>query len=337
MKGAISTFFSSLIEVKKEGLMKVLILDKVNGIAEKIIKEAGLEAVVMPSQTEEELCGIIKDYAGVIVRNTTRITKKVIENAPNLKIIARAGVGVDNIDVESAALNGIWVVNSPNGNTEATAEHTIAMMLACARNIPQSCECINSGNYERSKFIGVELYGKKLGIIGFGKIGKRVAEIAKVLGMKILVYDPFADVKTIQVNGYEKIDNLESLLPVCDFVTVHVPKNKDTIDLINEGNIYKIKKGARLINCARGGIINEKALKEALNKGHIAGAALDVFVDEPEIQKSELYKCSKNLIIVPHLGASTQEAQIKVADDVSHQVADVLSGKSPKTPVNRIS
>lgn len=316
--------------------MKVLILDKVNDIAEKIIKEAGLEAVVMPSQTEEELCGIIKDYAGVIVRNTTRITKKVIENAPNLKIIARAGVGVDNIDVESATLNGIWVVNSPNGNTEATAEHTIAMMLACARNIPQGCRCIQEGKYERSKFIGVELMGKTLGVVGFGKIGKRVAEIATVLGMKILVYDPFAKAEVFSAKGYEKIDNLENLLPVCDFITVHVPKNKDTIDLINSDNIYKIKKGARLINCARGGIINEKALTEALNNGHIAGSALDVFVDEPDIQKSELYKCNEKLIIVPHLGASTVEAQIKVADDVSHQIVDVLSGRPPKTPVNKI-
>ena len=185
--------------------MKVLILDKVNEAAEKIIKEAGLEAVVKPSQTEEELCGIIKDYAGVIVRNTTKITKKVIENAPNLKIIARAGVGVDNIDVESATLNGIWVVNSPNGNTEATAEHTIAMMLACARNIPQGCRCIQEGKYERSKFIGVELMGKTLGVVGFGKIGKRVAEIAYVLGMKILVYDPFANAEVFSAKGYEKL------------------------------------------------------------------------------------------------------------------------------------
>lgn len=317
--------------------MKVLILDKVNEISAKIIKNAGFEAVVMSSQTEDALCGIINDYDAVIVRNSTKITKKVMEQSSNLKIIARAGVGVDNIDVEAATSKGIWVVNSPNGNTEATAEHTIAMMLACARNIPQGCECLHSGNYERAKFVGVELYGKTLGIIGFGKIGSRVAEIAKVFGMQVLVYDPFADEQVVCAKGYEKIENIDNLLPVCDFITVHVPKNKDTIDLINSDNIYKIKKGARLINCARGGIINESALKEALNNGHIAGAALDVFVDEPDIQKSKLYNCNEKLIMVPHLGASTIEAQVKVADDVSRQVVDVLLGKLPKTPVNKIN
>lgn len=316
--------------------MKVLILDKVNEIAEKIIRDGGFDAVVMTSQQEDELCRIINDYNAVILRNTTRITKKVIDTSTNLKIIARAGVGVDNIDVEDATRKGIWVVNSPDGNTEATAEHTVAMMLSLARNIPQGYNCIREGRFERSQFIGVELSGKTLGIAGFGKIGSRVAGIAKVLGMKILVFDPFATAERVQKAGCEKVENIDELLPRCDFITVHVPKNKDTIDLINQENIYKIKKGARLINCARGGIINEKALVKALNNGHIAGAALDVFESEPDIKNSVLYNSCKNLIMVPHLGASTIEAQIKVADDVSRQVVDVLSGNPPKTPVNKI-
>lgn len=316
--------------------MKVLVLDNVNEVAERNLKSAGLEVEVKKSQSEDELCQIINDYDAVILRNTTKITPKVIETADKLKVIARAGVGVDNIDVEDATKKGIWVVNSPNGNTEATAEHTIAMMLAVARNIPQGYDNIRAGKFERSKFVGVELWGKTLGIAGFGKIGSRVAEIAKVLGMDIVVYDPYSTAEKVQKAGGKKVENIEELLPLCDFITVHVPKNKDTVDLINSDNIYKIKKGARLINCARGGIINEKALIKALNDGHIAGAALDVFEAEPDIQNSVLYNCCPNLIIVPHLGASTVEAQIKVADDVSLQVADVLAGKLPKTPVNKI-
>ena len=316
--------------------MKVLVLDNVNAVAEKNLKTAGLEVDVMKSRSEEELCEIINNYEAVILRNTTKITRKVIETADKLKVIARAGVGVDNIDVEDATQKGIWVINSPNGNTEATAEHTIAMILSVARNIPQGYDNIREGKFDRSKFVGVELWGKTLGIAGFGKIGSRVAEIARVLGMNIIVYDPYSTEEKIQNAGAKKVENIDQLLPLCDFITVHVPKNKDTIDLINSDNIYKIKKGARLINCARGGIINEKALVKALNDGHIAGAALDVFEDEPDIQKSVLYNCCPNLIIVPHLGASTIEAQIKVADDVSIQVVDVLSGKLPKTPVNKI-
>ncbi len=316
--------------------MKVLVLDNVNEVAERNLKSAGLEVEVKKSQSEDELCQIINDYDAVILRNTTKITPKVIETADKLKVIARAGVGVDNIDVEDATKKGIWVVNSPNGNTEATAEHTIAMMLAVARNIPQGYDNIREGKFDRSKFVGVELWGKTLGIAGFGKIGSRVAEIAKVLGMDIVVYDPYSTAEKVQKAGGKKVENIEELLPLCDFITVHVPKNKDTVDLINSDNIYKIKKGARLINCARGGIINEKAIIKALNDGHIAGAALDVFEAEPDIQNSVLYNCCPNLIIVPHLGASTVEAQIKVADDVSLQVADVLAGKLPKTPVNKI-
>lgn len=317
--------------------MKVLVTDNVNAVAEEILKNAGIEAVVMKTQQPENLCEIIKDFDGIIIRNSTKLTKEILDCAKNLKIIARAGVGVDNIDVEYAAKKGIWVVNSPDGNTEATAEHTIAMLLALARKIPQAFETLKDGKFERSKFLGTELWGKTLGIAGFGKIGKRVAEIAKILGMEILVYDPFADKALVENFGYRKYDNFDEMLSKCDFLTVPCAKNKETLDLINSENIYKLKKGARIINCARGGIINECALVEAVKNSHIAGAALDVFVDEPEITKCPLYNASENLILVPHLGASTYEAQIKVAKDTAEQVCDVLKGGLPRTPVNKIN
>ncbi len=316
--------------------MKVLLVDNVNAIAEDILKKAGIEPVVKKTMPEDELCKVIGEYDGIILRNHTHLTKNVLDCAVKLKVIARAGVGVDNIDVDYASQKRIWVINSPDGNTEATAEHTIAMILAVSRKIPQAYEKLKSGIFDRTQFVGNELYGKNLGVIGFGKIGSRVAEIAKVLGMNVLVFDPFASVDKINSAGYKKFENLDELLKISDYITVHVPKNKETINLINKENIYNIKKGAKIINCARGGIVNEEALKEALNSGHISGAALDVFVDEPNIKDSPLFGCSDSLVMVPHLGASTIEAQIKVAKDTAEQVADVLSGKQPCTPVNKI-
>ena len=316
--------------------MKVLIVDNVSDVAVEILNSAGIESVVMKTPSSDELCNIIKDFDGIIVRNATKVTREVLNCAKNLKVIARAGVGVDNIDVPAATEKGVWVINSPNGNTEATAEHTIGMMIALSRKIPQAYASMNEGKFERSKFVGCELSGKTLGIIGFGKIGSRVAEIAKVFGMTIFIFDPFADKAKAEDFGFKLVENIDEMLPVCDFLTVHVPKNKDTVDLINSENIYKMKKGARIINCARGGIVNELALSKALCDGHIAGAALDVFTDEPNVTASVLYKCSENLIMVPHLGASTIEAQIKVAKDVAGQMAQVLNGGVPKTPVNKI-
>lgn len=316
--------------------MKVLIVDNVNEIAEKILKDAQIEPVVKNKITQAELDEIINEFDGIILRNQTHLDKSILDKAVNLKVIARAGVGVDNIDVEAATEKGIWVVNSPDGNTEATAEHTIAMLLSLSRNIPQAYQTLKNGQFERTPFIGNELYGKSLGIAGFGKIGARVAEIAKVFGMKIYIFDPFADRKKVEASGYTNIENFEDMLPKIDYLTVHVPKNKSTIDMINEGNIYKLKKGARIVNCARGGIINELALKTAIENGHIKGAALDVFVSEPEIEKCPLHSCPNNIIMVPHLGASTIEAQVKVAEDVARQTVVVLNGGMPNTPVNNI-
>lgn len=316
--------------------MKVLVLDNVNQVAVDILNTAGIESVVMKTPSSEELCKIIPDFDGVIVRNATKITKDVLNFAKNLKIIARAGVGVDNIEVPAATEKGVWVVNSPNGNTEATAEHTIGMMLALSRNIPQAYASVCEGKFERAKFSGCELYGKTLAVIGFGKIGSRVAEIARVFGMNIIVFDPFADKERVEALGYKKYDTVDEILPLCDYLTVHVPKNKDTENLINSENIYRMKKGAMIINCARGGIINECVLAKAITEGHIAGAALDVFVSEPNITECPLYNCSDRIILVPHLGASTAEAQLKVAVDVTEQIVDVLKGGKPRTPVNKV-
>ena len=316
--------------------MKVLLVDNVNPIAEKILEQANVEAVVMKTPSEDELCKIISDYDGIILRNHTHVTRKVMDCAGKLKVIARAGVGVDNIDVDCATEKGIWVINSPDGNTEATAEHTIAMILAVSRKIPQAYELLKTGVYERTQFVGNEVFGKKLGVIGLGKIGSRVAEIAKVLGMDILVFDPYADSDKIKNSGYKKYENFDEILADSDYITVHVPKNKNTLNLINKDNIYKIKKGAKIINCARGGIVNEDALKEAVQNGHISGAALDVFVEEPEIKDCPLYQCSNSIIMVPHLGASTVEAQTKVAKDMAEQIVAIFNGQKPKTPVNKL-
>lgn len=315
--------------------MKVLLVDNVNEIAEKILKEANIEPVVNNNLSKEELFKVITGYDGIILRNHTQITKELLDNAQNLKIIARAGVGVDNIDIDAATDKKIWVVNSPDGNTEATAEHTIAMLLALSRNIPQAYEHLKNGVFERAPFMGNEVYGKNLGIAGYGRIGSRVAEIAKVLGMNIFIFDPFANKAKIETLGYQLFDNLEEMLAKLDYLTVHVPKNKNTLDMINADNIYKLKKGAKIVNCARGGIVNESALKDAIINGHISGAALDVFVDEPEVKKCPLYGISEKIIMVPHLGASTIEAQTKVAEDVVRQTVSVLNGEQPKTPVNK--
>ena len=216
----------------------------------------------------------------------------------------------------------------------AAAEHTIALMLAMARNIAPAATSTKEGKWERSKFTGCELYKKVLGVIGFGKIGSHVAEVAIALGMKVVVYDPYTSKEIVEKIGGEYVDNLDSFWGICDFITVHVPKTKDTLNLINKDTIAKMKKGVRLINCARGGIINEIDLKEALNNSYVAGAAIDVYENEPNISECPLLKCDGNIVLTPHLGASTQEAQINVAIDVAEQIREVLSGGSASSAVN---
>ncbi|MCR5262081.1 MAG: phosphoglycerate dehydrogenase [Candidatus Gastranaerophilales bacterium] len=313
--------------------MKVLITDKINESAGKIL-DGVAEAVFLPTMSEDELCEKIGEYDALMVRSQTKVTAKIIEAGKNLKIIGRAGVGVDNIDIEAATQKGVLVVNSPDGNTNAAAEHTVALMLAMSRNIPTAATSTKAGNWERSKFTGVEVFGKTLGIIGFGKIGSHVAKVAIALGMHVLVSDPYTSEQTVEKAGAKYVQNLDDLWGQCDFITVHVPKTRETTYLINKNTISKMKKGVRIINCARGGIIDENALKEALEAGQVASAAIDVYENEPDMSKCPLCSYDGNVVLTPHLGASTKEAQLNVAIDVAEQIRDVLSGKSAKAAVN---
>ena len=313
--------------------MKVLITDKINEAAGKIIEQAA-QVDFLPTMTEDELVNIIPQYDALMVRSQTKVTAKIIEAGKNLKIIGRAGVGVDNIDVEAATQKGIIVVNSPDGNTMAAAEHTIALMLAMARNIAPAAISTKEGKWERAKFTGCELYNKTLGIIGLGKIGSHVAQVALSLGMKLVVYDPYTSKEVVEKMGAEYVTSLDEFWPKCDIITVHVPKTKETINLINKETIAKMKKGVRLVNCARGGIINENDLKEAIESGQVASAAVDVFENEPDINNCHLIHCTGNIVLTPHLGASTQEAQLNVAIDVAEQIKAVLTGGSASSAVN---
>lgn len=313
--------------------MKVLITDKINEAAGKIL--AGTADVeYIPTLPEDELAEKIKDYDALMVRSQTKVTKKIIEAGKNLKIIGRAGVGVDNIDVDAATEHGIIVVNSPDGNTHAAAEQTIALMLAMSRNIPQAAQSAKEGKWERSKFTGTEVFGKTLGIIGFGKIGQHVAKTAMALGMRVIVSDPYAAKEFVEKQGAEYTKSLDEFWGMCDYITIHTPKTKETTALINKNTINRMKKGVRIINCARGGIIDEAALKEAIEAGQVKAAALDVYETEPDITASPLFGCSGNIVMTPHLGASTEEAQLNVAIDVAEQIKEVLSGGNAKSAVN---
>lgn len=314
-------------------MAKVLITDKINQTAVDIVKKVA-EVDNLPTMSEEELCKVIGNYDALLIRSQTKVTDAIIEAGKNLKIIGRAGVGVDNIDLNSATSHGVIVVNSPDGNTHAAAEHALAMMFAMARNIPDANVSIKQGKWERSLFTGVEVYGKTLGVIGFGKIGQHVSKTALALGMKLFVYDPYTTKENVVEFGGTYVENLDDFWPMCDFITLHVPKTKETANMINKETIAKMKKGVRIINCARGGIINEQDLKDAVESGYIGGIAIDVFEDEKNIANCPLIKLGKNAILTPHLGASTDEAQVNVAIDVAQQVVEVLSGRSATSAVN---
>ena len=312
---------------------KVLITDKINDLAVKIVARVA-QADNLPTMDEEELCKIIGEYDALLVRSQTKVTAKVIEAGKNLKIIGRAGVGVDNIDVNAATQKGIIVVNSPDGNTHAAAEHTIAMMMAMSRNIPAADYSVKQGLWERSKFTGVEVYNKTLGIIGLGKIGSHVANVALSLGMKVVVFDPYSNPEIIEKMGAKYIKHLDEFWGLCDYITIHTPKTKETTGLINLNTLNRMKKGVRIINCARGGIIDEKALFDAIQSGQVAQCAIDVYEDEKNVKDSPLLKLGNKAILTPHLGASTDEAQINVALDVANQVVEVLSGGNATSAIN---
>lgn len=315
--------------------MKVLITDKINEVAKNILVEnTDIEVDVLPTMSEDELSKIISNYDALMIRSETKVTKKIFESAKNLKIVGRAGVGVDNVDVETATQSGVIVVNSPDGNTMAAAEHTIALMLSMARNIPAADASTKQGLWERSKFTGTEVFGKTLGIIGLGKIGSHVAQVAIALGMKVIVCDPYTTKEAVESIGAEYIAHLDDFWNRCDFITVHAPKTRETTHLINKNSINRMKKGVKIINCARGGIIDEAALREALDSGQVSSAAIDVYEAEPDIKSSPLLNTEGNLVLTPHLGASTSEAQLNVAIDVAHQIKEVLSGGSASSAVN---
>ena len=301
---------------------KVLISDKMNKLAEDIFKARGVEVDVKTGLKPEELAAIIGNYDGLAIRSSTTVTKEILEAAKNLKVVGRAGIGVDNVDVKEATNKGVIVMNTPFGNSITTAEHAIAMMFALARDIPQASASTHAGKWEKNKFMGVELYNKTLGLIGCGNIGSIVADRAIGLKMNVLAYDPFLSNEKAVELGVKKVE-LDELFAESDFITLHVPKNDKTKGIINKAAIGKMKKGVRIINCARGGLIIEADLKEALDSGKVAGAALDVFDIEPATSENPLLGHEK-LICTPHLGASTDEAQVNVAIQVAEQMADFL-------------
>ena len=312
--------------------MKVLASDKIAESGLKKLRDAGFEVDMKTGLSEDELVKIIPDYDALVVRSETKVTPKIIEAGKKLKIIARAGVGVDNVDLPSATKKGIIVVNSPEGNTIAAAEHTWAMLLAMSRNIPQAQASLRAGKWERSKFTGVEVYGKTLGILGLGKIGSHVANYAVAFGMKVIAYDPFVIKEYADKLGVE-LKDMDSVIKEADYITLHLPKNKETANLINAEKIKSMKDGVRIVNCARGGVINENDLAEALKSKKIAAAAIDVFDKEPPEPTNPLLSLD-NAVTVPHLGAATVEAQVNVAIDVVEQIIEVLNGGSARAAVN---
>lgn len=313
--------------------MKVLVLDNTSEKAVKILAEGGIEAVVNNNKmTEEELCGIIGEYEGVIVRSATKITASVIDAGKNMKIIGRAGVGVDNIDIPAATNAGVVVVNAPDGNTIAATEQTLALMLGLARNLPQAHKDLKEGKWNRKEYTGVELRNKVLGIIGLGRIGTAVAKRAQAFEMKTIGYDPMVSPEAVMANGIE-FKSQEEVIKEADFLTLHIPKTKDSLNMINKETMATMKDGARIINVARGGVVNEEDLYEAVKSGKLAGAALDVFAAEPTTE-SPLFELN-NIIVAPHLGASTKEAQVNVALDVAEEFVNVLvKGEMAKNAVN---
>ena len=281
---------------------------------------------------EDQLCEIIGEYDALLVRSQTKVTARVMEAAKRLKVIGRAGVGVDNIDLEAATERGIVVINAPDGNTVSTCEHTFAMIMALARNIPQAYAKTVSGEWDRKSFVGVELRNKVLGIIGMGRIGSEVAKRAKAFGMEVIGYDPFLTEERAEKMGV-RLASVEELVQQSDFITVHTPLTNETRHMINTEQFRKMKKGVRIINCARGGIIHEGALLQAIEDGIVAGAAFDVFEEEPPA-KDHPFLHHPKIIVTPHLGASTVEAQENVAVDVAEEVLHVLRDEPFKNAVN---
>lgn len=314
-------------------IMKVLISDPLDKEGVNILKANKLKVDEVSKLSESELAKKIKGYDALIIRSGTTVTKKIIQAADKLKVIGRAGVGLDNVDVQAASKKGIVVMNAPAGNTISTAEHAFSLMLSLSRNIPQANNSVKNGKWDRKKFMGVELYGKTLGVIGMGRIGSEFSKRALSFGMKILAFDPFLSEDRAKALNVEPV-SLDKLIKNADFITIHTPLTDETRHLLDEKAFKKMKKGVRIINAARGGIVDEQALAKYIKNGKVAGAALDVFetkakppVDSPVVNLEEV-------VTTPHLGASTSEAQVNVAMDMARSVADALLGKGYRNAAN---
>lgn len=321
---------------KSTGKPRVLITDGIHPQAVDILKET-CDVVFEPKLSHEELLARIVDMDALMIRSASTVSADVLEKAPRLRMIGRAGVGTDNIDVATATKKGVIVVNSPEGNTVAASEHTVGMLMALARHIPEGDASLKQGQWIRSKLVGVEVYGKVLGVVGLGKIGRRVAKVCLALGMKVNVFDPFLSKAAAEELGVQ-IVTFDEILEKSDFITIHAPKTRETQNLFNAASFARCKPGVRLVNCARGGIIEEKALLEAIQSGIVAGAALDVFEQEPLPADHILLGLSdeqaKKVVLTPHLGASTEEAQVNVALDVAEQIREFFTHGVAKSAVN---
>lgn len=312
-------------------MQRVLIADDVNEEGRKILSES-LDVDYLPEISAGDLLKSIDNYDALLVRSRTRVPAEVLKAGKKLKVVGRAGVGVDNIDTNAATECGVVVLNSPEGNTASAAEHALALMMSLARQIPAADQSMKSGAWERKKFIGTELFNKTLAVLGMGKVGSRVAATGIALGMKVIIYDPFVTAERAAEMNVQKV-SLDDVWTKADFISVHVPKTKETSNLINRDTLNKMKKGVRIVNAARGGVINEVDLAEAIKSGHVAGAAFDVFETEPP-DGSPLLALGDKVILTPHLGASTHEAQFNVAIDLAEQIREFLNTGIARSPVN---
>ncbi len=313
--------------------MKVLISDNLAPIGEKILRDAGLDVDVNTGLPPEELKAIIPEYDGLVIRSATKVRADIIEAATRLKVVGRAGIGLDNVDIPAASQKGIVVMNAPDGNATTAAEHAIAMMMSLARNIPQATASMKAGKWEKKSFMGREVSGKVLGIVGIGRIGSIVANRAQGLHMKVIAYDPFMPLDLVEKLGVELVE-LDELARRADFISVHTPLTKGTRHLLSTEFFANMKEDAMFIDCARGGVVDEEALYDALKEGRIAGAALDVFEKEPTSLETTPLLSLNNFICTPHLGASTSEAQENVARAIAEQVADYLLKGAVRNAVN---
>uniref|UniRef100_A0A8B9XEV4 D-3-phosphoglycerate dehydrogenase n=1 Tax=Bos mutus grunniens TaxID=30521 RepID=A0A8B9XEV4_BOSMU len=306
-------------------LRKVLISDSLDPCCRKILQDGGLQVVEKQNLSKEELIAELQDCEGLIVRSATKVTSDIINAAEKLQVVGRAGTGVDNVDLEAATRKGILVMNTPNGNSLSAAELTCGMIMCLARQIPQAAASMKDGKWERKKFMGTELNGKVLGILGLGRIGREVATRMQSFGMKTIGYDPIISPEVSASFGVQQLP-LEQIWPLCDFITVHTPLLPSTTGLLNDSTFAQCKKGVCVVNCARGGIVDEGALLRALQSGQCAGAALDVFTEEPPRDRALVDH--ENVISCPHLGASTKEAQSRCGEEIALQFVDMVKGKA---------